>query len=76
MTTFDEMVAVEKERSSHLGLKRLVIDGNDLIQLGIPPGPKMGRILRAIDERVIDDPELNIRETLVALARKLDAELV
>jgi tRNA nucleotidyltransferase/poly(A) polymerase len=76
MQRFDEMVEVEKERSAGLGLKRLVIDGNDLIQLGIPAGPKMGRILRAIDERVIEDPELNSRESLLALAKKLDGELV
>ncbi len=49
----------------------LKINGNDVMKdLGIPPGPEVGRILRALLEKVLDEPKLNERETLLALARK------
>jgi tRNA nucleotidyltransferase/poly(A) polymerase len=48
----------------------LEIGGNDLIALGIRPGPEIGELLRALLERVIDEPELNTREALLDLARK------
>jgi tRNA nucleotidyltransferase (CCA-adding enzyme) len=51
-------------------LRDLKIDGNDLkSELGMAPGPEMGRVLNALFERVLDDPALNTRETLLALAR-------
>ena len=49
----------------------LKIDGNDIMQeLGIKPGPEVGRIINALFERVLDDPALNERETLLRLARE------
>jgi len=53
-------------------LRDLKIDGNDLkSELGMAQGPEMGRVLNALFERVLDDPGLNTRETLLALAREL-----
>jgi putative nucleotidyltransferase with HDIG domain len=50
----------------------LVIDGSDLItELGLPAGPDLGRILAALFERVVEDPGLNDRPTLLRLARDL-----
>jgi len=50
----------------------LAIDGDDLIrELGLAPGPRLGRLLDALVERVIDDPALNDRATLLVLARSL-----
>ncbi len=49
----------------------LAIGGAELRALGLPPGPEYGRILRALLERVLDDPEANTRETLLELAREL-----
>lgn len=51
-------------------LRRLAIDGNDLRATDIPPGPEYGRILDALLDRVIDDPSLNRRETLLEMVRK------
>ena len=51
-------------------LRDLKIDGNDLkSDLGMAPGPEMGRVLNALFERVLDDPALNTREKLLALAK-------
>jgi tRNA nucleotidyltransferase (CCA-adding enzyme) len=50
----------------------LVVDGDDLIaELGLRPGPTIGRVLDELVERVIADPALNDRPTLLLLARSL-----
>lgn len=48
----------------------LAIDGNDLKALGLPPGPIYGEILHALLERVIDDPDRNRRDELMAVVRE------
>jgi tRNA nucleotidyltransferase (CCA-adding enzyme) len=53
-----------------LAVSDLAIGGHDLRALGIEPGPLYGEILRRLLERVVEDPELNQRETLLALARE------
>jgi tRNA nucleotidyltransferase (CCA-adding enzyme) len=58
-----------------LTVKDLAIDGRDLMQLlGVPPGKVIGVVLEALLERVLDDPGLNTRETLSALAPALAAQ--
>jgi len=54
-------------------VKDLAIGGRELMELGLAPGPGMGRILRALLERVLDDPGVNTPETLAAAARELIA---
>jgi tRNA nucleotidyltransferase (CCA-adding enzyme) len=49
----------------------LAIDGEDLRDAGIPPGPALGKILRALLDAVIADPSRNQRDTLLAMAREL-----
>jgi tRNA nucleotidyltransferase (CCA-adding enzyme) len=50
----------------------LAIDGSDLMtELGLPAGPALGRILGALFERVVEEPHLNDRRTLMLLARDL-----
>ncbi|HET8568370.1 MAG TPA: HD domain-containing protein [Candidatus Limnocylindria bacterium] len=50
----------------------LEVDGNDVMAaLGIPSGPEVGRIIRELFERVLDDPSLNEREALLRLAREI-----
>ena len=39
--------------------------------MGIKPGKKMGIILNELLETVLDDPELNKRETLLEIAKNL-----
>jgi hypothetical protein len=53
----------------------LAIDGSDLrAELNMPQGPLIGRILGQLLERVIADPGLNDRPTLLLLARGILAE--
>lgn len=48
----------------------LKISGKDVMQvLKIKPGPEVGKVLKALLEKVLDDPALNQRETLIALIK-------
>jgi tRNA nucleotidyltransferase (CCA-adding enzyme) len=57
-----------------LNVTDLAIDGGDLKLLGLQPGPRYGEILRALLDRVIDNPELNDRDTLTKLASDLASQ--
>lgn len=46
----------------------LAVDGDDLRQVGVMPGPALGRTLHRLLAAVIEDPASNARETLLALA--------
>jgi tRNA nucleotidyltransferase (CCA-adding enzyme) len=54
-------------------LRDLAIDGDDLRQAGIAPGPELGKILATLLELVLRDPARNTRERLLAEALKLSA---
>jgi len=54
-----------------LAVKDLALDGRDLIRLGLKPGPEFGRILEALLDRVLQEPELNGKERLEAEAMAL-----
>jgi len=61
-----EAVAAE---GAALGMKDLALKGDALMtELGLAPGPQVGVILRALLERVLEDPSANTRERLLALA--------
>jgi tRNA nucleotidyltransferase (CCA-adding enzyme) len=50
----------------------LKVNGNDLMtELGIKPGPEIGKILNQLFEKVLEEPELNTREKLVELAKNI-----
>ena len=62
--------AVEAIASDPLEAKHLAVGGDDLVaELGIPPGPAIGRLLAGLLEAVLEDPTLNTRERLLAQAR-------
>lgn len=64
---------VEKELSKKtaLSLKSLAVNGRDLMQLGIPAGKELGRILNELLECVIEDPAMNNKEMLIETAKKI-----
>jgi putative nucleotidyltransferase with HDIG domain len=53
-------------------LKDLAISGNDLLKIGVKPGPHMGIILNELFETVVDDPAINTREKLLEIAGNLN----
>jgi hypothetical protein len=55
--------------------RRLAIDGHDLQQaIGLTPGRRIGQVLDRLSEMVLDDPDLNGREALLRLARRMVEE--
>ena len=58
-----------------LKITDLKINGNDLQQLGMAPGPAYGVILDRLMESVLDDPALNQREWLLQRARETIDEI-
>jgi len=62
---------IEKVHLEPITPKMLKINGNDLLAMGIPQGPKIGWILKALLEEVIDDPNKNQREYLLKRAEEL-----
>jgi hypothetical protein len=70
-----ERVAAELAASVVLDRSKLAVHGDDLMaDLDIPAGPHLGRILDALLERVIADPKLNDRATLLLLAESMLAD--
>ena len=51
----------------------LAIDGNDLLQLGYPPGPDIGRILKAVHRAKLDG-QVHSKEEEMTLAERLRNE--
>ena len=69
---FRARIAAELAAGPILDRSALAVDGSDLMaELGLPPGPELGRLLDSLFERVVDKPSLNERDRLVALARSL-----
>ena len=64
--------AVEKlyheimEKHQCVSLKTLAVTGRDLIATGMKPGPQMGAVLQELLEMVLDQPEMNEKEKLLA----------
>ena len=65
-----QILRAEIERGAPLGLKNLAVNGDDLRQIGIAPGPAMGRILSELLDKVLEDPTRNSREELLAAAAR------
>ena len=58
----------EVDRASALKITDLAISGEDVMrELEIGPGRKVGEVLARLLDRVIDDPDLNTRESLLRL---------
>lgn len=69
---------IEAEITAEVVLDRnaLAIDGSDLMrELGLQPGPRLGGVLEALLDRVLADPALNDRATLMLLAQGMLADM-
>jgi tRNA nucleotidyltransferase (CCA-adding enzyme) len=65
-----EQVRRIRERRDPLSRADLAVTGADLQALGAT-GPRIGELLAALLDRVLDDPSVNQRDTLLALAREM-----
>ena len=68
-------VDAELAASVVLDRSRLAVRGDDLMaELGVPQGARLGRILDELLERVIAEPKLNDRASLLLLAEQMLAD--
>ena len=62
------------QKEACFSLRQLAISGSDLMELGIPQGRRIGRILQALLERVIGGGLPNRKDILLATARDFAQE--
>ncbi len=62
-------------RGECLNLKNLAVTGKDLIEAGIAPGKEIGLILHNMLELVLEDPEANTKENLLAKCLPKDSSV-
>ncbi len=55
-----------KEAGDCINIKDLVITGSDVIKAGVPAGPGVGAVLKALLEEVLDDPAKNNKDYLLS----------
>lgn len=65
----DERIRCELDKESALTIKDLAIGGRDMMSIGLK-GPQIGRTLAYLLDNVIEDPQLNSKEKLLALAMR------
>lgn len=64
---------MEKVQNDPVSVKMLKINGNDLLSdLHMDPSPKMGAVLDVLLSEVLEDPERNTKEYLLARAKELE----
>lgn len=64
-TCLDEIVAKDEAFT----LNQLALNGNDIIALGVAPGPEVGRVLHAALAAVIDGKVPNVHDDVAAYVR-------
>ncbi len=62
---------IEKAKREPITVKMLKINGYDILNLGVQQGPKVGWILKALLEEVIENPKKNNRRYLIKRAQEL-----
>ena len=63
---FESMFQRIIKRGDCLSIRELALTGKDLMDMGIDPGPGLGRILDKMLEDVLDDPSHNTKEWLLS----------
>ncbi len=59
-----------REKDMALKITDLAITGEDVIALGVPRGPEVGKILDYLLEQVLEDPLVNTKDKLIDLAKE------
>ena len=66
---FDALLSSELRKMATPSYGKLAVNGEDLKEIGVKPGPGMGRLLKQLEEIIIEDPSKNVRDTLLVLAK-------
>jgi len=61
-----------KKEESDYQIKDLAVSGQDIIdELNMAPGPELGQLLTKLLELVLENPELNTKEQLLEIAKRI-----
>ena len=72
----EERIKLEMDKKSPFGLKDLEINGSDIMEkFNLTPGPKIGKTLNHLLEKVLDEPELNKKDILLKEAEEFLGKL-
>ena len=72
LEAFKQAVKEELGKKPVFSIKDLKVDGNDLMkELGLAPGPEVGRILKRLLEMTLENPKNNRKTHLLKEARRL-----
>ena len=71
ITELQKHISRVRQEDMALKITDLDINGEDLKNIGIEPGKKMGDVLNKLLDMVIEDPLLNTREKLLEEARRM-----
>lgn len=75
LARLEAALRAELAKTPPLTVRDLAVGGGDLMALGIPPGKRMGEILRGLFGLVLDGTAENRREPLLEEAKRLAARL-
>ncbi len=63
------------DEANAITVRDLNINGNEIMELfGLKPGPVIGKVLHELLELVLDDPSVNVNETLISEASRIIRE--
>ncbi|MET0386252.1 MAG: HD domain-containing protein [Polyangiales bacterium] len=69
-------IAASVARGEAFSARQLAISGRDVVaRLAVRPGPIIGQVLERLVERVLEDPSLNERDTLLGLVEDCAREV-
>ena len=71
ITILQRRISEVRREDMALKVTDLDITGEDLMNIGIEKGPRIGEILKELLEMVLDDPILNNKEKLLEKAKEL-----
>jgi len=63
-----------RKKDMALKITDLAVTGEDIIALGVPRGPKVGKTLEYLLDQVLEDPLVNTKDKLIDLAKKYVSE--
>ncbi len=72
LTELRHRVGVQLNSKTVVQKKDLAMDGFAIMaETGLAPGPVVGKVLKELHEKILDHPEWNNREALIALLRQI-----
>ena len=72
ITILQKRISEVRKQDMALKVTDLDITGEDLMELGIKKGPRLGEMLKELLEMVLDDPLLNSKEKLMEKAKEIE----